>query len=127
MFLLDWWRRVLPFGRRSEIDGATYLRSLGYRVIASGYRTRAGEIDLIAWDGNTLVFVEVKALHSAASPEDAVGYRKQQRVMRAAKSYIAQYRLHSAAYRFDILSVTVLHGAKPQFRLLRDAFGSDRY
>ena len=127
MFLLDWWQRVLSFGRRSEIDGAAYLRSAGYRVIASGYRTRAGEIDLIAWDGNILVFVEVKALHSTAPPEDAVGYRKQQRVIRAAQSYIAQYRLHEASYRFDVLAVTVRHGAKPQFRLLRDAFGSRRY
>jgi putative endonuclease len=127
MFLLDWWRRVLPFGRLSEIDGAAYLRSVGYRVIGSGYRTRAGEIDLIAWDGDTLVFVEVKALRSAASPEDAVGYRKQQRVMRAAKSYITRYRLHEAPYRFDVLAVTVLPGEKPQFRLLRDAFGSDWY
>jgi putative endonuclease len=127
MFLLDWWRRVLPFGRRSEIDGADYLRSVGYRVIASGYRTRAGEVDLIAWDGKILVFVEVKALHSTAPPEDAVGYRKRQRVIRAAKSYIAQYRLQEAAYRFDVLAVTVLPGTKPQFRLLRDAFGAPRY
>jgi putative endonuclease len=127
MFLLDWWRRVLSFGRRSEIDGAAYLRSVGYRVIASGYRTRAGEIDLIAWDDSTLVFVEVKALHSMAPPEDAVGYRKQQRVMRAARAYITQYRLHEASYRFDILAVTVLAGTKPQFRLLRDAFGPQRY
>jgi putative endonuclease len=127
MFLLDWWRRILPFGRRSEIDGAAYLRSVGFRVIASGYRTRAGEIDLIAWDGSILVFVEVKALHSTSPPEDAVGYRKQRRVMRAAKSYMTQYRLHEVSYRFDVLAVTVLPGTKPQFRLLRDAFGSHRY
>ena len=125
--MLDWWRRVLFFGRRSEIDGAAYLRSLGYRVIGSGYRTRAGEIDLIAWEGDTLVFVEVKALHSAEPPEGAVGHRKQQRVMLAAKAYMAQYRLHDAAYRFDVLAVTVLEGTKPQFRLLRDAFGPHRY
>ena len=125
--MLDWWRRVLPFGRRSEIDGAAYLRSIGYRVIGSGYRTRAGEIDLIAWDGAVLVFVEVKALQSAAPPEDAVGFRKQQRVMRAAKSYIAQYHLQEAPYRFDVLAVTVAPGTKPEFRLLRDAFGSHRY
>jgi putative endonuclease len=122
MFLLDWWRRILPFGRRSEIDGAAYLRSLGYRVIASGYRTRSGEVDLVAWDGNVLVFVEVKARQSAAPPEDAVGYKKQQRVTRAAKSYIARYRLQEAPFRFDVLAITVLPGTKPQFRLLRDAF-----
>ena len=126
MALLDWWRRLLPFGRRSEIDGAAYLRSIGFRVIATGYRTRAGEIDLIAWDGEVLVFVEVKALHSGAPPEDAVGYRKQQRVMRAPRTYIAQYRHHTAPHRFDILAVSARHGQPPEFRLLRDAFGSGR-
>jgi putative endonuclease len=127
MFFLEWWRRIVPFGRRSEIDGAGYLRSIGFRVIASGYRTKLGEIDLVAWDGDVLVFVEVKALHSEAPPEDAVGARKQQRVQRAARSYIAQYRLQDAPYRFDILAVSALPGRKPEFRLLRDAFGSRRY
>jgi putative endonuclease len=127
MRLLDWWRRVVPFGRRSEIDGAGYLRSLGFRVIASGYRTKLGEIDLIAWDGDVLVFIEVKALHSAAPPEDAVGYRKQQRVMRAARSYLSRHRLQEAPHRFDILAVNVRPGQKPEFRLLRSAFGPGRY
>ena len=127
MFFLDWWRRVVPFGRRSEIDGAAYLRSIGFQVIASGYRTRSGEIDLVAWEGNILVFVEVKALHSPAPPEDAVGWRKQQRLTRAARAYIAQYRLDDASYRFDILAVSVLPGRKPEFRLLRNAFGAERY
>jgi putative endonuclease len=127
MRLLDWWRRLIPFGRRSEIDAAGYLRSIGFRVIASRYRTRAGEVDLIAWDGDVLVFVEVKALHSTAPPEDAVGHRKQKRIMRAARSYIGQYRLQEASYRFDILAVSVVSGQKPQFRLLRDAFGVRRY
>ena len=122
MKVLDWWRSVIPFGRRSEIDGAGYLRSIGFRVIASGYRTRAGEVDLIAWDGDVLVFVEVKAVHSNVPPEGAVGLRKQKRIVRAARSYLAQYRLHEASYRFDILAVTVLPGQKPVFRLLRAVF-----
>jgi len=126
MAFFDWWRRVVPFGRRSEIDGAGYLRSVGYRVIASGYRTRAGEVDLIAWDNDILVFVEVKSLHSDAPPEAAVGRRKQERVIRAARSYIAQYRLQDATHRFDILAVSVLPGRQPVFRLLRDAFGGRR-
>jgi putative endonuclease len=122
MKLLDWWRSLIPFGRRSEIDGAGYLRSAGFRVIASGFRTREGEVDLIAWEGDVLVFVEVKALHSNAPPEGAVGLRKQRRVASAARSYLMQYRLHGTPHRFDILAVTVLPGEKPAFRLLRDAF-----
>jgi putative endonuclease len=115
-------RRFLTFGRRSEILGIDYLRSLGYRVVTSGYRTRDGEVDVIAWDGEVLVFVEVKSLRSSAPPEDSVGYRKQKRVVRAAEAYIARHRLQDAACRFDILAVTAHPGSKPEFRLLRDAF-----
>jgi len=116
-----WWRRLLSFGRRSEIDGAAYLRTLGFRVIASGYRVRSGEVDLIAWEGDQLVFVEVKSRRSAAPPEDAVGFRKQQRVIRAARSYMARYR-HQCMYRFDVLAISVRPNQKTEFRLLRDAF-----
>jgi putative endonuclease len=117
-----WWFRLLPFGRRSEIEGAAYLRSLGFRIVASSYRIQEGEVDLVAWDGDQLVFVEVKSRHSEAPPEDAVGFRKQQRVIRAAHSYIARYHHHDRSYRFDILAVTSLPGREPIYRLLRDAF-----
>jgi putative endonuclease len=117
-----WWYRLVPFGRRSEIDGAGYLRTLGFRIVASGYRTRDGEVDLVAWDGDQLVFVEVKSRRSEAPPEDAVGFRKQQRVIHAAHSYMTRYRHRDCNYRFDILAVTVLPNRKPEFRLLRDAF-----
>ena len=122
MSLLDWWKRVIPFGRRSEIDGAGYLRSIGFRVVGSGFRTRAGEVDLIAWDGDTLVFVEVKSLRSDAPPEAAVGFRKQQRVKKAARAYLARHRQHEAPHRYDILAVSVLSGQPPVFRLIRNAF-----
>ena len=117
-----WWTRFLSFGRRSEIEGAQYLRSCRFRVVASSYRTPAGEVDLIAWDGDELVFVEVKALKSDAPPEDNVGFRKQQRIIRAARSYIARYNLHDHPYRFDILAITAKPNLPPEFRLLRDAF-----
>jgi putative endonuclease len=116
-----WPNRLIPFGRRSEIDGAAYLRTLGWKVVASGYRTREGEVDLIAWEGDQLVFVEVKA-RSAGVPEDAVGPSKRQRVARAARAYLARYRLHDVAYRFDILAITAEQGKAPRFELLRDAF-----
>jgi len=107
---------------RSEIDGAGYLRGLGFRVVASQYQIPAGEVDLIAWEGDVLVFVEVKARTSDAPPEDAVGWRKQQRVIRAAHSYLARYGLQDRSYRFDILAVTAAPNCAPVFRLLRDAF-----
>jgi putative endonuclease len=117
-----WWTRLVPFGRRSEIEGAAYLRSLGFRIVASRYRIPAGEVDLIAWDGDELVFVEVKSLQSDAPPEDSVGSRKQQRVIRAARSYLARYKLSDHPYRFDILAVTAKPNQEREFRLIRDAF-----
>jgi putative endonuclease len=114
--------RLLTFGRRSEILAIDYIRSLGYRIVTSGYRTKDGEIDVVAWEGATLVFVEVKARRNSDPPEDSVGHRKKQRMIRAAHAYISRHRLQETPYRFDILAVTSRPGSKPQFRLLRDAF-----
>jgi len=114
--------RLLTFGRKSEIIGIDYLRSLGYRIVTSGYRTKGGEVDVIAWEGPVLVFVEVKARQNTEPPEDSVGLRKQRRVVRAAQVYIARHNLHDAPYRFDILAVTAKPQCQPEFRLLRDAF-----
>jgi putative endonuclease len=115
-------RRFLTFGRRSEIQAMEYLRSLGYRLVTSGYRAKGGEVDVIAWEGEVLVFVEVKARRNADPPEDAVSVQKQRRIIRAAQAYLSSRHLHDVPYRFDILAVTSMPGSQPEFRLLRDAF-----
>src|SRR5262245_6290708 len=114
--------RLLRFGRKAEILAIGYLRSQGYRIVTSGYRTKGGEVDVIGCDGPVLVFVEVKARQNQEPPEDSVGLHKQKRVIRAAQAYLTAHRLHDSPYRFDIVAVTVLPGSKPEFRLLRDAF-----
>ncbi len=114
--------RFLTFGRRSEIQALDYLRSVGYRIVTSGYRAKSGEIDVIAWEGDILAFIEVKARQNAEPPEDAVGFKKQQRMKRAAQAYITKHHLQDAQYRFDIVAVTVRPGFSAEFRLLRDAF-----
>jgi putative endonuclease len=115
-------RRFLPFGRDSEIQAIGYLRGLGYRIVSSGYRVKGGEVDIVAWEGDVLVFVEVKARRNADLPEDAVGLNKQRRVIRAARAYMSKHRFHDVPYRFDIVAVTAIPGVQPEFRLLRDAF-----
>ena len=112
----------LRFWRRAEIKAAAYLRSIGYRVVASGYRVKEGEVDLIAWDNDVLVFVEVKSRKNSDAPEAAVGFTKQRRVIRAAQAYIAHHKLHETTYRFDIVAVNETAGQQPSYRLLRDAF-----
>ena len=122
-----WPFTLLPFGRRSEIGGVTYLRSLGFKILASPFRTKLGEIDIVARDGPILVFVEVKARRSDAPPEDNVGYRKRQRLIRAARAYTSKYKLHDSPYRFDILAVTHHTGQNPIYRLLKDAFQNSNF
>ena len=70
------------FGQRGELAAAKFLRRLGYRIIAHGERDNLGEIDLIAIDGRTIVFVEVKSRQStdAGHPADAVDGEKQRRL-----------------------------------------------
>src|SRR6516162_9150155 len=112
----------LPFWRRSELNAASFIRSRGYRLVASDYRVKEGEVDLIAWDGEILVFIEVKSRNTADPPEDAVGFTKQRRIVRAAHAYIARYKLHGKTYRFDIVTVNQNDGKSPAYRLLRNAF-----
>jgi putative endonuclease len=115
----------LPFGRRSEILAIDHLRSLGYRIVTSGYRTKLGEVDVVAWDGPVLVFIEVKARQNSEPPEDSVGHLKRRRIIRAAHQYISRYRLHDSPYRFDIVAVTVIPQCSPRFRVIQDAFRED--
>jgi putative endonuclease len=116
------WSRLIPFWRSAEILAARYLRRIGFRVVASSFRIREGEVDLIAWEGPVLVFVEVKSRRSLDSPEASVGYRKRQRIIRAARAYIARHRLYDVTYRFDIVAINDVTPSKPTYRLLRDAF-----
>jgi putative endonuclease len=100
-------------GRRAEDLVADRLTRLGWRIVARNVRTRSGEIDLIGLDGGTLVFVEVKAGRAGrdAGPErpaHAVGPRKQLRIRRLAREWLAEGRGPSgvAGYRFDVVGVS---------------------
>ena len=97
-------RRLL--GRWGEALVADDLRKRGCTILASGYRSRFGEIDLIAADRRYLMFVEVKLRQagSAALPREAVDPRKQQRLRSAAALYLSQHELDAPA-RFDVAEV----------------------
>src|SRR5437868_46543 len=97
-----------PLGRRGEDAAARYLKKLGYVIVARGHRDNIGEIDLIAIDGRTIVFIEVKTRtsHDAGHPADAVDEKKQQRLTRLALSYMKRHDLLECAARFDVAAVT---------------------
>ena len=94
-------------GAWGEALTAEYLRKKHYQILASGYRCRFGEIDLIARDKKYLVFVEVK-LRSRGRKNDgvlAVNFQKQQRLIRAARCYLGEYPTEMPV-RFDIVEIT---------------------
>jgi putative endonuclease len=103
-----WLDRGRPLGRRGENAAARYLRRLGYVIVARGARDNIGEIDLVAVDGRTVVFVEVKTRtsHDAGHPADAVDEAKQARLTRLALSYLKRHDLLECRSRFDIVAVT---------------------
>ncbi len=96
------WNRLL--GDRGERAAARFLRRRGLRVLHRGYRTRLGEIDLIARDGETLVFVEVKARRQGV-PAEAVTPEKQRRITLAALHFLRKYGLLDSRSRFDVVAI----------------------
>ncbi|MGO8751474.1 MAG: YraN family protein [Thermoguttaceae bacterium] len=126
--LSQWWRRLSspkPLGARGEAAAARYLRRLGYKVVARGERLQLGEIDLVALDGRTIVFVEVKTRQSAeaGNPCEAVDLVKQRRLTRLALAFLKRRHLLDYPARFDILAVTWPPGARrPQIEHFKAAF-----
>jgi putative endonuclease len=116
-------RIQLPLGRRGERAAEKYLRLNGYRIVARNFRATGAEIDLVAMDGDTLVFVEVKTRRSrdAGAPEEAVDERKPTRMRRAAQVFATRYRADDSTMRFDIVAVDA-SGRRLEIELLRNAF-----
>lgn len=94
-------------GMQGETIAARHLQKLKYRVIIRNFRVPAGEIDIIARDGQVLVFVEVKTRASAdqVAPEQQVNSAKQDQVKRVAKTYLKQYGTLPPPYRYDVIAV----------------------
>lgn len=95
-------------GKAGEEAAASYiLDTLKYTLLKQNYRSRIGEIDLIAQDGSTLVFIEVKTRRSkrCGRPAEAVERRKQRKISLAAQAYMAQYNCWHRPCRFDVIEV----------------------
>ena len=113
-------------GRTGEDRAARFLASQGYRILERNYRTRSGEIDLIALHQGTVAFVEVKTRSNDAfgAPELAVDRRKQQRMIKTALVYIRSKKLHQVPCRFDVVAITA--ACEQKVELIQNAFEMDR-
>lgn len=96
-------------GEIAEDHAARYLRSKGYRVLERNYLAHGGEVDIVAEQGDALVFVEVKSRSSAehASPRESVTPGKQRRIVKAASTYLASVQGRERLTRFDVVEVLI--------------------
>src|SRR5271156_3168746 len=116
-------RAQLPLGPRGERAAEKHLRRNGYRIVARNFRAAGAEIDIVAMDGDTLVFVEVNTRRNreAGAPEEAVDERKQKQIRRAAEIFATRYRADDVTMRFDIVAIDA-SGERLEIELLRNAF-----
>ncbi len=111
-------------GRRGEKLAARTLKAAGCRVLVRNYRCPAGEADLIALIGDTLVFAEVKTRTSDyfTDPESAVDRDKRARYRKVARYYVRRTRRPDLNIRYDIVAIVLTAGAKPDIRHIENAF-----
>ncbi len=109
-------------GGRAEIMAARYLEAQGYRIVARNHRCEGGEIDLVAYDGAVLCFVEVRSRKTDeyGHPLETISRQKIQRVARAARDYLDRLPPPWPEMRFD--AVGILMSDPPAIELVRDAF-----
>ena len=128
---MDWLRNLIgggppvdALGQRGENVAARYLRNRGYRIILRNFRCEVGEVDIIAKDGRTVVFVEVKTRTSEdhATGEDQVHQSKRHQLTKAAKFYLSRYGTPQPPARFDVIAIVWPHGRQPDIRHTTDAF-----
>lgn len=115
--------RAQRVGRRGEALAARYLEQQGYRILARNARTPYGELDLVALQGDEVVFVEVKARTTLAFgwPEEAITPAKAQRLAQAALTWLAEHPEHGPAWRVDVIAVLFFADAQPpEVRHYRD-------
>ena len=110
-------------GARGEECAAGFLRVQGYRILERNYRCPLGEVDIIARDGNTVVFVEVKTRTSErfGTPQAAIGPQKQKRMTAIALYYLKGQGWLGKPARFDVAAVS-LHEGRETVTLYRNAF-----
>lgn len=111
-------------GQLGEREAERFLRRAGLRVVARGFRCRAGEIDLILRDGDTLVFAEVKTRCRTdwGTPAEAVGWRKRARIVRTAYWFLARFAGDPPPCRFDVVEVLWSGDREVRVRHIADAF-----
>lgn len=113
-------------GKLGETLACKYLKEKGYKIIDQNYRTRNGEIDIVAREGDFFVFVEVKTRTNRAFgfPEEAIDEHKQYKLAKTAEHYLAAHRLYEQNYRIDSIGIEIdEQNKKAKIRHEKDVVG----
>lgn len=111
-------------GERGEAIAVAYLKGQKFTIVERNFRCKAGEVDIVARDGKTFVFVEVKARRtlSFGPPQLAVTPFKQRQISKAALTWLAKNRLHESNARFDVIAILLREHQVPEIDHIRNAF-----
>lgn len=125
-WLRSWFRRD-SLGRWGERLAEDHLRRRGYRILARQYKTRLGEIDLIAEQGEWIVFVEVKTRVGLerGHPVEAVDPHKQRQLLRLAEAWLKRHPAPARRVRFDVVGILKRADGPPEIVHLEHAFRGD--
>jgi putative endonuclease len=112
------------FGQEGEAEAERYLRRKGYRIVARNVRSSLGELDLVAEDGQVLVFIEVKARRTGefGGAIHAVHHHKQQKLIRLASQFLAQRHWMERSCRFDVVLLEATETAELKVEHIVNAF-----
>jgi putative endonuclease len=111
-------------GRRGEEIAASYLQQQGYTILARNWRCPAGEVDIVAREGETLAFVEVRARRGDrfGTPEESITRAKQTRLVELAQTYLQEAELGDVAWRIDVIAIRMgARGEVQRLNLIRNA------
>ena len=114
----------LTLGAWGEDQAVDYLCRQGLKIVERNFRTRVGEVDIIARDKRFLIFVEVKTRrsHFFGTPQEAVGQRKQRQIIRTAQWYLQNHKNEKLQPRFDVVAILCQSDGTAQITHLPDAF-----
>ncbi|PIP20891.1 MAG: YraN family protein [Candidatus Omnitrophica bacterium CG23_combo_of_CG06-09_8_20_14_all_40_11] len=116
-------KQDLYLGKKGEEAAVGLLKDNGYKILLRNYKTKLGEIDIIASDKGTICFIEVKTRQSNrfGSPVEAISESKQRQISKAALAFLKEKNLLDKKARFDVVSI-MYSKAKPQLDLIKNAF-----
>jgi len=121
----------IELGRTGEQAAVQFLKSNGYNIINTNYRTRLGQIDIIAKDKDAVCFVEVKTrrTHAFGRPEETVQASKQRKISQVALMFLKQKKLLNSPARFDVISISYIDSLprQPKIELKKNAFELDSH